>query len=170
MRQHFNGTNRGDVIYGVKMPSFDDPMCWKLKYSEKKLLYGKHRIAVGGAAPEGSNEGSISGILTCAVHLASNDQTSSIWLSLKNKPKCFLFLLPFPGKRHDSAEEPAFYHAGPWSLDEELLHCYSAGGINDLSAGVDSLRFFLWSTTVSVSEFDLRHLDYFVIIRIRIIE
>ena len=59
VRQHYNGTNRGDVVYGVKMPSFDDPSCWKLKYSEKKLLYGKHRIAVGGAAPEGSSEGGV---------------------------------------------------------------------------------------------------------------
>ena len=59
-RLHYNGTNRGDTIYGVKFPSYDSPAVWKLKFGDKKLMYGKHRMAVGGAAPEGS-EGEPSG-------------------------------------------------------------------------------------------------------------
>ena len=51
IRLHYNGTNRGDVIYGAKMPSLDGSTIWKMTVGEKKELYGKHRIAVGGAAP-----------------------------------------------------------------------------------------------------------------------
>ena len=51
IRLHYNGTNRGDVIYGAKMPGLDGPTVWKMTVGEKKELYGKHRIAVGGAAP-----------------------------------------------------------------------------------------------------------------------
>lgn len=29
-RTHYPGSNRGDTIYGVVMPSFDDKNCWKL--------------------------------------------------------------------------------------------------------------------------------------------
>ena len=52
----------------------------------------------------------------------------------------------FPGRRPDASEEPAFYHAGPWSLDEELVHDFSVGGINDLTAGLGSTKghFIFW--------------------------
>lgn len=33
------------------MPGLDGPGVWKMTVGEKKELYGKHRIAVGGAAP-----------------------------------------------------------------------------------------------------------------------
>ena len=33
------------------MPSLDGSTIWKMTVGEKKELYGKHRIAVGGAAP-----------------------------------------------------------------------------------------------------------------------
>ena len=32
-RCHYPGSNRGDTIYGVVMPSFDDKKCWKLLLS-----------------------------------------------------------------------------------------------------------------------------------------
>ena len=51
-RINYTGTNRGDVIYGVKMPSFDS--IWRMTVGEKKLLFGKHRVPVGGQAPEGT--------------------------------------------------------------------------------------------------------------------
>ncbi|CAK8994563.1 Glycosyltransferase-like protein LARGE2 [Durusdinium trenchii] len=54
---HYPGSNRGDTIYGVVMPSFDDKKCWKLSVKDKRLLYDKHRIAVGGACPEGDTGG-----------------------------------------------------------------------------------------------------------------
>ena len=37
-------------------------------------------------------------------------------------------------------EEPAFFHAGPWSLDEELVHDFSVGAINDMTAGLGSTK------------------------------
>ena len=52
-RLHYSGSNRGDTIYGVKMPSFDSENVWKLSFGDKKKLYAKHRVAVGGASPEG---------------------------------------------------------------------------------------------------------------------
>lgn len=49
-RKNFPGSNRGDVVYGVKMPAWDS--VWSLKFHEKKQLFGRHRVAVGGAAPD----------------------------------------------------------------------------------------------------------------------
>ena len=58
IRSYFNGTNRGDVIYGVKMLGFDHPDIWTLSVKQKRELYGKARIAVGSKGPEGTeNEG-----------------------------------------------------------------------------------------------------------------
>ena len=37
------------------MPSYDAPDVWKLKFSEKRALFAKHRVAVGGQAPEGAD-------------------------------------------------------------------------------------------------------------------
>ena len=37
------------------MPSFNAETTWKLPVKDKKTLYGKHRIAVGGPAPEGAD-------------------------------------------------------------------------------------------------------------------
>ena len=58
VRLHFPGSNRGDCIYGAVMPSFDAETVWKLPVKDKKALYGKHRIAVGGPAPEGAEHDS----------------------------------------------------------------------------------------------------------------
>ena len=43
-----------------------------------------------------------------------------------------------PGRRAEGALEPAFYHAGPPALDEEIIHCYSVGAINDMTPGMQS--------------------------------
>ena len=53
-RLNYDGTNRGDTIYGVKLPSYDSDTTWQLTFGQKKQLFGKHRVSVGGQAPEGS--------------------------------------------------------------------------------------------------------------------
>lgn len=35
----------------------------------------------------------------------------------------------------DTAKEPVFFHAGPIQLQEEIIHDFSVGAVNDLSAG-----------------------------------
>ncbi len=46
-RKHYAGTNCGDSLVGVEIPSYD--AIWKCKWKFKKALYGKkHLIAVGG--------------------------------------------------------------------------------------------------------------------------
>ena len=57
-RLHFPGSNKGESIYGVKAPLWsDNSVTWTLTYAEKKELYGRNRIAVGGAniADEGAS-------------------------------------------------------------------------------------------------------------------
>ncbi|CAL1145171.1 unnamed protein product [Cladocopium goreaui] len=97
-RLNYSGTNRGDTSYGVKLPSYDSDTTWQLTFGQKKQLFGKHRVSVGGQAPEGS-------------------------------------------EAESGALEPAFYHAGPPALDEEIIHCYSVGAINDMTPGDGSMAF-----------------------------
>ena len=40
-----------------------------------------------------------------------------------------------PGRKVDTLVEPAFFHSGPYSLDEELVHSHSVGAVNDLTPG-----------------------------------
>lgn len=84
LRLHHDGTNRGDSIYGVAMPSFDAKHTWVLNLGvkhcftsilnsqvvvlmalrtvkEKRELYGKHRIAVGGSLPDNVQDDEFSG-------------------------------------------------------------------------------------------------------------
>lgn len=131
-RINYTGTNRGDVIYGVKMPSFDS--IWRMTVGEKKLLFGKHRVPVGGQAPEGTEPegGNIE-----QKQLKPVQTIFFLCSRLSFSPSLFCW---FPGRRPDASEEPAFYHAGPWSLDEELVHDFSVGGINDLTAGLGSTK------------------------------
>ena len=45
-RLHYDGTNKGDLVGVVALPSWE--RAWALTFDEKKKLYGKHRVAVGG--------------------------------------------------------------------------------------------------------------------------
>lgn len=65
---------------------------------EKKQLFGKHRIAVGGQNPDGE---------IC-------------------------------GRKSDTTVEPVFFHQGPQSLEEELIHSHSVGAVNDLTPGLEA--------------------------------
>ena len=114
------------------MPSFDS--IWRMTVGEKKLLFGKHRVPVGGQAPEGTEPegGNIE-----QKQLKPVQTIFFLCSRLSFSPSLFCW---FPGRRPDASEEPAFYHAGPWSLDEELVHDFSVGGINDLTAGLGSTK------------------------------
>ena len=78
-RLNYSGTNRGDTIYGVKLPSYDSDTTWQLTFGQKKQLFGKHRVSVGGQAPEGSEAESGDGfsrsnseVFCCYPHLICN--------------------------------------------------------------------------------------------------
>ena len=44
--KHYLDTNNGSIIGMVKLPPYIK--CWTMKYEQKKLLYGKMRVPVGG--------------------------------------------------------------------------------------------------------------------------
>ena len=44
--------------------------------------------------------------------------------------------LCLPGRKADGTTEPAFYHSGPYSLDEEMVLGHAIGAINDLTPGI----------------------------------
>lgn len=126
LRSHFNGTNRGDVIYGVKMIPYDHPDTWKLTVRQKREMYGKHRIAVGSKCPEGTdNEGWVQ-------HWHVSDHKFAL-----------LCILLLSGRKADTVEEPAFFHGHPWCLDDELISDFSAGAINDLTPGRCTLSIWM---------------------------
>ncbi len=39
------------------------------------------------------------------------------------------------GRKNDNSEEVVFWHAGPYSVDEELCYSLSVGAINDMTPG-----------------------------------
>ena len=45
-RKHFKGSTAGDMIPEVPFPAIDE--CWRLKVAEKRVLYDKYRVPVGG--------------------------------------------------------------------------------------------------------------------------
>lgn len=55
-RLHFTGTNQGDNIGQVSLPSWDNSITWKLPYKTKLQHYGDARIDVGGPSPAGSKD------------------------------------------------------------------------------------------------------------------
>ena len=45
-RQYYEGTSMSSYIGPIVLPAWTD--CWKMKFEEKKKLFDKHRVAVGG--------------------------------------------------------------------------------------------------------------------------
>lgn len=52
--KNFPGTNCGDTLMGVQLPSADSPSVWKLSWADKKALYGKKHLVQVGGRTEGS--------------------------------------------------------------------------------------------------------------------
>ena len=92
------------------MPPLDGEDLWKLTVKQKKDMYGKHRIAIGGPSPEDADEREKGALLQVRA-------------------------LSVQGRRSDSTIEPAFYHAGPALLMDEILHDFSVAAVNDLTPG-----------------------------------
>lgn len=93
---------------------------------EKRELFGKNRIAVGGSVPENSPDGEFSGLVTPTSH-AHRPATSPC----------------VPGRKTDTSKEPVFFHSGPYALDEELVMGHAIGAINDLTPGALEIFFTL---------------------------
>lgn len=51
---HFQGYNTGTVISSVLLPAAS--AVWTMSFADKKLLYGKLRVAVGGNSGENDDE------------------------------------------------------------------------------------------------------------------
>ena len=105
-RLHFAGTNRGNCIGPIAMPTFDDAAVWKVNVKIKREIIGKHggKVLVGG------------GLLIPGA-------TPEDIKKLSEPPK------------FATADEPVFYHATPICLDEELMHSYELRAVFCLTAG-----------------------------------
>ena len=54
-RLHFDGTSAGDTFVNIPAVAPDDE--WALTLGKKRLLYGPHRVDVGGRGPDSSSAG-----------------------------------------------------------------------------------------------------------------
>ena len=99
-RRHYTGSNRGNVIGPVALPMFDSPEVWKLMSSIKKQMFG----SFGATIPVG-------GTLPVAPDV----------MKKYNEHQAAL--------RGSKVPVPAFYHAPPVKLCEELEHCYNLEAI-----------------------------------------
>ena len=52
-RKHYNGTNKGDVLGPVVLPGWEKT--WGLPFNEKRKLWDKNRVEVGGEWPSIAN-------------------------------------------------------------------------------------------------------------------
>ena len=109
-RRHYDGTNRGNVIGPVGLPSFDSPDVWKLPIPVKKELLGNYgaTIPVGGTLP-----------VPAEVMKRHNEQQALM--------------------RGSKISVPVFYHAPPRMLLEELAHGYNLQAFFTLTFGDGAL-------------------------------
>eukprot|EP00959_Pyramimonas_sp_CCMP1952_P453168 9467791-Pyramimonas_sp.AAC.1 len=103
---HFEGTNRGNMIGPVGLPSWkDDNEVWRIPVDLKKEVLGKDGIVlVGGAADQGAK--------AAEAAVKSKQKTTGT-----------------------DGKETVFWHALPEPVDEELVHRYDLKAVINLTVG-----------------------------------
>jgi hypothetical protein len=115
-----SGTNRGSMLSYVQLEPIT--ACWPMPFKERKKLYGICRVAVGGRTAGSDEEDDDDEDAMCDEGDDTFDPIPPV-------------IGTQPSKRSDENIEPFTYHSKPVTLFEELLHCFQAKGIYDLSPG-----------------------------------
>lgn len=121
-REHYQGSNRGSVLAWVKLPKWES--CWKLSFGEKKTLYGKARVPVGGTSVDVDDENE-------DEELEGGDGSGTI-LPMAIDASGHLYI---PKTRNNDNIEPVTFWSMPVAFYKELLASYCCKGVYDLFAG-----------------------------------
>lgn len=126
-RQHYDGTNKGDLLGWVALPPWES--AWALTFDEKKKLYGKHRVAVGGPTGAGhddddDDDDAMDGTVD-DVDLAPPTVGTAALPSVPTSTT----------SRLGTNIEPAFYQAMPIDFYEEVISSMYLRDLIHLTAG-----------------------------------
>lgn len=96
--------------------------CWKLSFGDKKALYGKARVAVGGASvdDDGGEEEEVDESNTSAIIPMAIDPSGHLHI---------------PKNRSNDNMEPVAFWSLPIPFYREVYSSYCCRGIYDLAAG-----------------------------------
>jgi len=120
---HCPGSNKGSGVGPIKVQPYNE--CWCLRFEQKKELYGKMRLPVGGTVEEDGEESSgeddeeedappeVVGLL----------EESSNGTQKKGEKR----------ERGDKNIEPVTYHSVPPTLFHDFIKCYGVENIFDMS-------------------------------------
>ncbi len=147
-RLHMDGSNRGNTIHPVVMPTWFKSTCWVMSVEKKKLLYGDARYAVGGKSANGEDDGGLDEDEVAEMEEAEWEEdggerptNAPPHCKQEQLPNGFEALKASQGRgkggpqRANSNEEPVFFHAKPENYYSELFHSYYVGRVIDLTAG-----------------------------------
>ena len=122
-RIHYNGTNKGDLVGFVNLPEWEST--WALTFDDKKKLYGKHRVAVGG--PTGDDDDDDEDVDMGQPDDADTPPTIATSSSTT--------VTTAPTGRLGSNVEPVFYQAMPVEFYDDLMSSCFLSDVIHLTVG-----------------------------------
>ena len=126
-REHYQGSNRGSVLAWVKLPKWES--CWKLTFGDKKTLYGKARVPVGGTSVDvdaDEDEEEMEG---------GEDKAAILPMAVDASGHLYI-----PKTRNNDNMEPVSFWSMPVAFYKELIGSYCCKGVYDLFAGAHFLQ------------------------------
>jgi hypothetical protein len=121
-KKHFAGTTKGDLLGPITMPSWDHS--WPLAFLEKRKLYGKMRVAVGGSTLTGGDDDDEE----------QEDPDENALDPAMVPPTVKDSLGGSAEKRKDENMEPVFYNSYPMEYYAELVSMFNMVDVVHLSA------------------------------------
>jgi hypothetical protein len=125
-RINYNGTNKGDLVGFVNLPEWETT--WALTFDDKKKLYGKPRVAVGG--PTGDDDDDDEDVDMGPTDYADTPPT----VASKTSTPSTMVTTAATG-RLGTNMEPVFYQAMPVEFYEDLMSSCFLSDVIHLTAG-----------------------------------
>ena len=124
-RIHYNGTNKGDLVGFVNLPEWET--AWALTFDEKKKLYGKHRVAVGGPSCDDDDDED-------DVDMGAADD-GDVPPTVPSTATSTSTTVSTSNGRLGTDIEPVFYQAMPVEFYEDLMSSCFLSDVIHLTAG-----------------------------------
>ena len=128
-REFYQGSNRGNLLAWVKLPKWET--CWKLTFADKKSLYGKARVPVGGQSVDVDDDE--------AEEEEPGDGGAIIPMAIDASGHLYI-----PKTRNNDNMEPVAFWSMPVQFFKEVFGSYHCKGVYDLAAGEWGLSLFFW--------------------------
>lgn len=118
-REFYQGSNRGNLLAWVKLPKWET--CWKLSFGDKKNLYGKARVSVGGPSVDADDDDA-----------DEEEPADGTIIPMAIDASGHLYI---PKTRNNDNLEPVAFWSMPVQFFKEVFSSYHCKGVYDLAAG-----------------------------------